>query len=336
MTIDQAAEHRLLRRYWYAAAYSSALEAGPVAITILGEPVVVVRLDDTVVAARDRCPHRGAPLSAGFIAKRPEGQCLVCPYHGLHFGRTGAAVHLPARPGDRLPARADLELFRCIERHGIVWVSLDPNPLGTVPDFGTYDDPAHATFQLEPEPWRVMASRIAENFNDLAHFPIVHAATFGDAGNPEVPIESIEVADDATTIRHGLLMHQLDRVTIDGPAVPIDVEYSYTHTMPFSTELSIEFGPNRLEWIQISATPTGPTSALVFQQNARNFDLDGDLEGWRDFQAAVNDEDRRLLETLWPARIALDGSDSSEVSLAVDAFTIAYRRLWRTLLAEPI
>ena len=212
-------------------------------------------------------------------------------------------------------------------------MGLSEQPLGEVPDWSEDDEPDSAHFRLGPDIWQSMASRVSENFNDLAHFATVHAATFGDEGSPEVPAQEIVVSDDGLTLHQKVALRQLDRVTLDGPAVAIDVTYSYSHVMPFSTELRIEFDQHRTEWIQMTATPTGPASAMVFMQNSRNFDLDCDLLGWREFQAAVNDEDRQLLDLLRPAHISLDGSDSDEVALSIDSFTIAYRRVWRELLA---
>lgn len=70
-----------------------------------GTPVVVARLGDDVLVAADRCPHRGAPLSAGTI----EHDCLVCPYHGWAFDQQGEVAAIPALGrGARLPKRARL------------------------------------------------------------------------------------------------------------------------------------------------------------------------------------------------------------------------------------
>lgn len=332
--IDIGREEDLLRRFWYAAAFSSAIDDGPVSIDILGEPIMVARLGDHPVAMTDRCPHRGAPLSQGDVVEHAGESCLRCPYHALHFDSSGAAVHVPGRPGDRLPSRLDLDPLTCIERHGIVWVCLVDDPLGDVPDWSAFDEPTHAHVQLDPEQWESMPSRITENFNDLAHFATVHASTFGDASNPVVPPVEIEVSDKGLSLRHRVALRQLDRVTIDAPAESIDVDYLYTHVMPFSTELRIRFDAARTEWIQMTATPTGPTSAIVFMQNSRDFDVEGDLIGWRDFQTAVNQEDRRLLDLLQPNRIALDDADATEVALSMDTFTIAFRRVWRQLLGS--
>ena len=70
-----------------------------------GTSLVVTRLGDEVLVAVDRCPHRGAPLSAGTV----EHDCLVCPYHGWAFDKDGEIAAIPALGRDaRLPKRARL------------------------------------------------------------------------------------------------------------------------------------------------------------------------------------------------------------------------------------
>ncbi|MEP1124299.1 MAG: Rieske 2Fe-2S domain-containing protein [Ilumatobacter sp.] len=329
----------LARRYWHAVAFESALDEGPVAVRVLGEDLVVARVGDDLVAAPDRCPHRGASLSRGHVGVSPGGtSCLVCPYHALHFAADGTAVHLPARPESRLPERLALSTLPVRAVHGLVWASLDPEPLGVLPDWSAFDVAGRARFQLGPHPWAAQASRITENFNDLAHFATVHAVTFGDADNTVIP--PVELFAEGDVIEHGVRMHQLDRVTLDGPLVSAEVAYHYTHVMPFASELVITYAPDRIEWIQVAITPATRLDAevqesLVFQQNARDFDLEGDIAGWSDFQAEVNEEDRHVLETVRPARISPDGSDVDEIALGFDTFTTAYRRRWKTTLEPP-
>ena len=83
------------------------LSSEPARIEVDDEPYVVARVGGSVLVARDRCPHRGAPLSAGMV----EDGCLVCPYHGWRFGADGKVVEIPALgPGASLPPRAKLDL----------------------------------------------------------------------------------------------------------------------------------------------------------------------------------------------------------------------------------
>ncbi|MEM9615380.1 MAG: Rieske 2Fe-2S domain-containing protein [Actinomycetota bacterium] len=340
-TPESAPEDAVLARRWLAAGYAAELDAGPMAVRLLGRDLVIARLDGRLLAAPDRCPHRGARLAPGAITPGPDGaECLVCPYHGLHLDADGAPVLLPARPADRLPARLGLATLPVQERHGLIWVSLSSDPVGEPPEWSAYDEPGRLRFQLQPDVWQAMPSRIVENFNDLAHFATVHAGTFGDPAHPEVPAIELRIEDD--DIHHHLLMHQLDRVTLDGPLVPVQVRFSYVHRFPLATELIIDYDERRTEWIQMVVSPVGPTTSLVLQQNVRNFDLDDSVAEWHDFQAAVNLEDKVVLEGLTPRRQPIDGRASGtepaadEVTLAVDAFTIAYRRRWTAALAEAV
>ncbi len=335
---EEAPEDAVLANRWLAVGYDTELETGPMAVTLLGQDLVVAMIGDQLLAASNRCPHRGARLSQGTVTIDADGKsCLVCPYHALRFDSGGNPVHLPARPEDRLPARLALNTLPARIDHGIVWVSLTTDPIGEPPDWSAYDQPDRLRFQLVRDVWEAMPSRIVENFNDLAHFGTVHAGTFGDPDHPLVP--PIELTADHDDIRHHVHMHQLDRVTLDGPLVPVKVRFSYEHRFPFATELVIDYDHERTEWIQMVASPIGPTTSLVLQQNIRNFDLDGDVDEWHDFQATVNNEDKEILEALTPRRQPVDGRPSAteeaadEVALSVDTFTIAYRRRWSEALS---
>jgi phenylpropionate dioxygenase-like ring-hydroxylating dioxygenase large terminal subunit len=56
-----------LQRAWYAVALSSSVREGPVPVRVLGRDWVLARLDGTLAAFEDRCPHRLAPLSIGRV-----------------------------------------------------------------------------------------------------------------------------------------------------------------------------------------------------------------------------------------------------------------------------
>jgi vanillate O-demethylase monooxygenase subunit len=329
---DPAVEAVLGRR-WLAVGYASELDNGPLAVRLLGRDLVVARLGSRLLATSDRCSHRGARLSPGQIRTAPDRSwCLVCPYHALHFDADGLATHFPARPDDRLPARLGLPTFPVEIRHQLIWVALSQQPDGEPPDWSAIDHPDRLWFQLRPDTWNAMPSRIVENFNDLAHFATVHAATFGDADRPVVP--PIELAVDGDDIDHAVSMTQLDRVTLDAPAIPKRVRFSYRHRFPFATELRIDYDEARTEWIQMVVVPVGGGASRVLQQNIRNFDLDEDVSGWHDFQAAVNDEDKVVLESVTPRLDRVDGTPGHEVALSTDRFTVAYRNRWTEALAE--
>jgi nitrite reductase/ring-hydroxylating ferredoxin subunit len=53
----------------------------PKACTVDGRSVAVVKTAGRVYAVDGTCPHRGGPLSEGFVA---DG-CIMCPWHGWGF-----------------------------------------------------------------------------------------------------------------------------------------------------------------------------------------------------------------------------------------------------------
>ena len=72
-------------------------EGSVTAIDVGGRSIAVVRSDGEFFAVRNRCPHHGAPLSAGAVTGRmrpsdphqyeygDEGTILRCPWHGYEF-----------------------------------------------------------------------------------------------------------------------------------------------------------------------------------------------------------------------------------------------------------
>ena len=54
-----------------------------------GDVAVFRTADDQVFALRDRCPHKGGPLSQGIV----HGRKVTCPLHGWNFNlQDGQAV----------------------------------------------------------------------------------------------------------------------------------------------------------------------------------------------------------------------------------------------------
>jgi phenylpropionate dioxygenase-like ring-hydroxylating dioxygenase large terminal subunit len=57
-----------LSPFWYPAAFSRDVQENPTGVRLLDERIALFRLPDgEVVAARDLCMHRGAPISLGFM-----------------------------------------------------------------------------------------------------------------------------------------------------------------------------------------------------------------------------------------------------------------------------
>ena len=80
------------RDQWWVAATADEVTRTPLQRWILDYPVVLYRKEDGgIVALDDRCPHRWAPLSKGWL----EGDNIVCGYHGFRYGPTGAVSEFP-------------------------------------------------------------------------------------------------------------------------------------------------------------------------------------------------------------------------------------------------
>ncbi len=166
--------HPEFRAFWHPVAWSGEVIDAPLAVTLLGEPLVVMRRPTGEIAAFiDECPHRGAPLSLG----RLEGSELVCAYHGWRFGFDGVATCVPAIGcGSPIPSRARLTQPAAVcEHYGIVWVALEPPraPIAPWPDghderLGVFTPTAHTS--------EVLAAYQTDNLLDASHFPFLHGS----------------------------------------------------------------------------------------------------------------------------------------------------------------
>ena len=59
-----------------------------------GDNVAVFRTaNDRVFALRDRCPHKGGPLSQGIVF----GESVACPLHGWNIDLDSGCAHAPDR-----------------------------------------------------------------------------------------------------------------------------------------------------------------------------------------------------------------------------------------------
>lgn len=169
---------------WWVAAPSRAVRGRPTGRVLHGTAVVLFRGADGVGALVDRCPHRGAPLSAGVVV----GDCVRCPYHGWEFGRDGACVRVPGLPSaHRLPAgRATALAVR--EQDGLVWVHRGA-PETEPPRLPLVGERRTASIGFEVQAEAGLADAI-ENLLDGAHTPFVHGSLLTVRPEPtEVTVE---------------------------------------------------------------------------------------------------------------------------------------------------
>jgi phenylpropionate dioxygenase-like ring-hydroxylating dioxygenase large terminal subunit len=183
-----------IRNCWYVACFSTDLEEGKLfARVLLGEPVVLFRLRDrSVVAMKDRCPHRSFPLSAGRLVNDE----LECGYHGLRYRADGRCTLVPTQ--DRAPTAIKAQTYVVVEQSPLVWIWMgDPGLAASTP-------PPSEDWMLAGSSWassrsylKVASSYVFlhENLLDLSHLTFLHASTFGTPDYARAPFETHIGAD---------------------------------------------------------------------------------------------------------------------------------------------
>ena len=109
------------RGYWYPVCYSSQLTGKPKQITLLGEKIVLIRDAGKAYALKDRCPHRGVPLSEG---NQQFPGTISCPYHGWTFDLGTGELKAVITDGPESPicGKVTQPTYEVEERLGMVWV----------------------------------------------------------------------------------------------------------------------------------------------------------------------------------------------------------------------
>jgi len=311
---------RILAGFWHPVAFADDVGDAPVACTLLDVELVLFRTSRGVSAALDLCPHRGTRLSAGRI----EDDVLVCPMHGFRFRHDGACVAIPSsgNPDARIPPRLRLGTVLTEERYGIVWACLSGEPSWPLPDWPGIGDPQLTKVRVPVDTWRAAGSRHVENFNDVAHFPYVHAASFGNPDPAPIADYTVDETDYGLTFALPYLEGG-DRFPDGRNAESREVTYTYQLTFPFSTIIVI--APDGSDYVQYFADAASPVSARetrVFQVMTDTYGPDR-TEAIRE-ALQINDEDKPLVEGQRPERLPLDLRE--EIHVPADRMSVAYRR----------
>jgi nitrite reductase (NADH) small subunit/3-phenylpropionate/trans-cinnamate dioxygenase ferredoxin subunit len=83
-------------------------------IHVRGREFALFHLEGQFYAIDNTCPHRAAPLGAGYL----ERGCVYCPMHGWQFDvKTGACINVPDRP---------VRSYRTQVANGQVMIEIEP------------------------------------------------------------------------------------------------------------------------------------------------------------------------------------------------------------------
>ncbi len=337
-----------LKNTWYVACSTAEITDKPLGRKICGESMVFYRGEGGKVSAlEDFCPHRGAPLSLGFVC---EGQ-LVCGYHGLVMGCDGKTVSMP---GQRVRAFPAIRSFAVLERYGFVWVWPGDASLADeshMPVFEFFDNPAWAygggLYHIGCD-YRLMI----DNLMDLTHETYVHANSIGQKEIDEVPCTTKTEGDLVVTSRfmEGISAPPFWRMALRGNDLPDDQPVDRWQICRFTppSHVMIEVGValagqggyNAPENVKASSvvvdfiTPETETSIWYHWGMARKFKPnDAELTASiREGQGKIFGEDLEMLQLQQKNLLAYPTREL--LKLNIDAGGVQSRRVLERLIAQ--
>ena len=268
---------------WYVAANVEDVPSGrPYACRIAGQDIVLYRTaSGEIVAMRDRCPHRLAPLSLG----RVEGDDLRCMYHGLRFAPDGTCTQIPGQ--DVIPKAICTTTIPVVESVEWVWIwvgdrdrvdeQLRPAELG-------HDRAGGRLLKKGVLEFDANAELINDNLCDLSHVAFTHENTLGALSGRE---NFAEVPPVVTYLERGI---RFDRWHTNIPPAPFltnatteltDMWISYDYVLPgilrmetgvFPAGTAVRFGHGRPEGeVPFTSSLSSQAVTPVDQHRARYF-----------------------------------------------------------------
>lgn len=309
-----------ISQYWHPVAEVAEVGDGPIQVRLLGEPLVLFRNGDEIVAGKDLCVHRGAPLSMGAV----ENGCVRCPYHGWLYDSEGRVTEVPGlAPGAAIPSAARTPVYRVEQRYGLVWVALE-EPVAPIPETpdGVDQDPSFTGRLWTRYDWKTSAGRAIENEMDLAHFPYVHPYYLADPAAPAV----LDV--ELRPMANGVWFH-VGRFRYTEPGVELAPGWGdYYHTFPFTHHLLVvEQLPERelRTMFSVYHCPVSAKETRMWWFIHRNHPTPDDEAAQLQWFHEVLEQDRVIAEAVRPEEIPLD--IRAEIHLKVpDAASLAFRR----------
>jgi vanillate O-demethylase monooxygenase subunit len=333
---------------WYVACTPDEIADKPLGRQICGEKIVFYRgAEGKVAAVEDFCPHRGAPLSLGFVR---DGK-LVCGYHGLEMGCDGKTVSMP---GQRVRGFPCIRSYSVVERYGFIWVWPGEKELADsaqIHHLEWADNPEWAygggLFHINCD-YRLMI----DNLMDLTHETYVHASSIGQKEIDESPVATRVEGEQVITSRYmeNISAPPFWRAALRGNGLADDVPVDRWQVCRFSppSHVMIEVGvahagnggydaPAAVKASSIVVdfiTPETETSHWYFWGMARNFKADDAAltDTIRNGQHQIFSEDRQMLELQQANHLKYP--DRKLLALNIDAGGVQSRKVLDKWLAR--
>jgi len=325
---------------WWVAATSEEVGRKPLARWLLDRPVVLYRTEaGKVTALDDRCLHRWAPLSGGYL----EGDSLVCGYHGARFAADGRCIRYPTQSS--VPATARIRAYSVIERGPFVWIWMGDDArrleVALPPDFAWSTDPARSVvrggFTLEAN-----YMLLHENVLDLTHFNYLHRNSFGitNRNTPEYSVEGNQVISRQVVDCTGYSADELAAERLDSFTMRTEETGRFVTPALHSAETVAFRRPNsRLPELETSyinhcVTPENPSRTHYWWFMGFSAMPPDAQSGLSQFIANGFSEDKTMLESIQRV-VDRDARhrDYPEFSFAGDAGGIQARRALQRILA---
>lgn len=206
------------RNHWYPVRFSKELEEGQIeVIELLGERLLLKRIEGKVYAMRDRCLHRGVPLS-----RKPDcytKDTITCWYHGYTYRfQTGELVNILAVPDSRLIGRRKIVTYPVEEAKGLIFVFLGDEDLvhdlkkDVPPGFLDEDVMVLGKHRVVNSNWRLGAENGFDGLHIFIHkdTTLRHYRTFNfPIGHTPLPgaVQVIEDADGPKGVTDDFAQH---------------------------------------------------------------------------------------------------------------------------------
>ncbi|MEO0410522.1 MAG: aromatic ring-hydroxylating dioxygenase subunit alpha [Pseudomonadota bacterium] len=245
-----------LKNHWYVAATLAELEDGPLARTVMDEPLVFANFPDGRYGAlEDACPHRRLPLSKGTMV----GEGLQCGYHGLTFDADGACVRAPYDTS--VPKLACAKTYRVQAKYGWLWIWMGAPELADTTPIAPLLEPYFANTDFHHlygyHYVKGYYELLIDNLLDLSHTDIVHKDVLG-FDSPKIADVRVEVDGDEMFVPR----------EVKGEPTPAFLTYRYAPGTPvdFWTDMTWQLPANYV--LNVGGTPTGrPREEGVFTIN---------------------------------------------------------------------
>jgi len=310
----------ILYHDWHVVALSDDLKKNQLLkVYLLGEQVLLWRSKGQVLAWEDRCPHRGVPLSSGWIEQSGQGDTIVCPYHGLVFNNQGYCVHIPANPGVKaFPKNSCVRTFTVQERYGYIWIALG-EPHYEIPIFSEWEKTGFIQFNCGPYFINASPLRIVENFTDFSHLLFTHEGLLGSPEYPEILDYAVTVDDNGITA-YDIRLYQPNP---DGTGAAKNVSYLCQIRRPLVASF-IKGEEESYFSMFIAVTPVEELQSIAWLSVCRNYALETPNSALIEFQNHLMSQDIPVLESQRPKRLPLDLQ--AEFHFTADKLAIAYRK----------